>query len=87
MQIQKTKIGHISPLLYGEKSKKLILAVHGSHSSKIDDCIWILAEEAVSAFAKQFHCELTEQPDGEHWFHTAEQLAEKTALIKQRLYG
>jgi len=47
MQIQKTKLGHIPALLYGEKSEKLILAVHGSHSSKIDDCIWILAEEAV----------------------------------------
>jgi alpha-beta hydrolase superfamily lysophospholipase len=30
----------------GEKSNKIIIAVHGSHSSKIDDCIWVLAEEA-----------------------------------------
>lgn len=46
MKIQKIKIDHIPALLYGEKSETLILAVHGSHSSKIDDCIWILAEEA-----------------------------------------
>lgn len=46
MNINKIKIDHIPALLYGEKSEKLILAVHGSHSSKIDDCIWVLAEEA-----------------------------------------
>lgn len=46
MNINKIKIDQIPALLYGEKREKLILAVHGSHSSKIDDCIWILAEEA-----------------------------------------
>ena len=41
------KIGHIPAVLWGENNGSLILAVHGSRSSKIDDCIWILAEETV----------------------------------------
>ena len=46
MQIEKLKINEIPALLWNKPSDKLIVAVHGSHSSKIDDCIWILAEEA-----------------------------------------
>lgn len=46
MNIEKLRIHHIPALLYGEKSENLIVAVHGRHSSKIDDCIWVLAEEA-----------------------------------------
>ena len=30
--------------------------------------------ETVSAFAKQHHADLTVMPDGEHWFHTEEQM-------------
>ncbi|MFA0814588.1 MAG: alpha/beta hydrolase [Anaerofustis sp.] len=44
---EKLRIDGIPAVLWGEKSDRLILAVHGSHSSKIDDCIWILAEEAI----------------------------------------
>lgn len=46
MELQKIKIGAIPAILWGRESDKRLLAVHGSHSSKIDDCIWILAEEA-----------------------------------------
>ena len=46
MIVEKCKIQGIPAILWGEKSTRLIIAVHGSHSSKIDDCIWILAEEA-----------------------------------------
>jgi surfactin synthase thioesterase subunit len=35
------------PYCGGKKSEHIILAAHGSHSSKIDDCIWVLAEEAL----------------------------------------
>lgn len=45
--IEKKKIQNIPIMLWGQKSEKLIIAIHGNHSSKIDDCIWILAEEAV----------------------------------------
>lgn len=44
--VEKLKINNIPAILWGNKSTKLIIAVHGNHSSKIDDCIWILAEEA-----------------------------------------
>lgn len=46
MIVEKQRINNIPGILWGEKSNKIIIAVHGSHSSKIDDCIWILAEEA-----------------------------------------
>ena len=46
MEVEKFTIGSIPCMLYGEKSDRAILACHGSHSSKIDDCIWILAKEA-----------------------------------------
>lgn len=46
MFIEKLKINNIPAILWNNPSDKLIVAVHGSHSSKIDDCIWILAEEA-----------------------------------------
>lgn len=46
MYIQKIKINHIPALLYGEKRERLILAVHGNHSSKEDACIRLFAEEA-----------------------------------------
>lgn len=42
------KIGNIPAILWGKDSNRIIIAVHGSHSSKSDDCMVILAEEAVS---------------------------------------
>ena len=47
MNLNKIRIDGIPAILWGEPSDKMIIATHGSHSSKIDDCIWILAEEAV----------------------------------------
>ncbi len=46
MLAKKLRVNGIPAVLWGEKSDRLIIAVHGSHSSKIDDCVWILAEEA-----------------------------------------
>lgn len=48
MEIEKLHIGGIPALLWGKESRRLILAAHGSHSSKLDDCIWVLAEEAAA---------------------------------------
>lgn len=39
--------------------------------------------EAVSAFAKQHHANLTVMPGGEHWFHTKEQLQFLDCWIKK----
>lgn len=47
MTLNKIRIGGIPAILWGEPGDRMILAAHGSHSSKIDDCIWTLAEEAV----------------------------------------
>lgn len=47
MNLNKLRIDGIPALLWGEATGRIILAAHGSHSSKIDDCIWILAEEAI----------------------------------------
>lgn len=48
MQIEKLKISGIPALLWGAPSGRWIVAVHGNRSSKIDDCVWILAEEATA---------------------------------------
>ena len=37
----------IPTIIWEEPSDKIIIAAHGSHSSKIDDCMWILANEAI----------------------------------------
>lgn len=47
MELRKTKIDGIPAIVWGEASDKMILAAHGSHSSKTDDCIEVLADEAV----------------------------------------
>lgn len=47
MNIEKIKIGGIPAIVWGEPSDKMIIAAHGSHSSKLDDCIWLLAQTAV----------------------------------------
>ncbi len=47
MDLNKLKINGIPAILWGEPSDQMIIAAHGSHSSKIDDCMWVLAEEAI----------------------------------------
>ena len=48
MELNKIWIDGIPAILWGTPSDKMILAAHGSHSSKIDDCMWILAEKAIN---------------------------------------
>lgn len=48
MRAEKLRISGIPSILWGEPSQRWIIAVHGNRSSKIDDCIWILAEEAAA---------------------------------------
>ena len=47
MNLRKIRINGIPAIIWGDPSDKMIIAAHGSHSSKIDDCIWVLADEAV----------------------------------------
>ena len=47
MNLNKIRIDGIPAIVWGEPSDKMIIAVHGSHSSKIDDCMWVLADEAI----------------------------------------
>ena len=46
MDLDKIRINGIPAIIWGKPSDKMIIAAHGSHSSKIDDCIWALAEAA-----------------------------------------
>ncbi len=46
MHLDKLRIGGIPAILWGGPSDHMIIATHGSHSSKIDDCMWVLAKEA-----------------------------------------
>lgn len=47
MNLNKIRIDGIPTLIWGKPSNKIIIAAHGSHSSKIDDCMWVLADEAI----------------------------------------
>ena len=47
MQIENIKIGTIPALLWGENSAKIMIAIHGSMSSKSDLPITMLAQEVV----------------------------------------
>lgn len=46
MELEKLKIDGIPAIIWGEPSDRIIVAAHGSHSSKTDDCIRRLAHEA-----------------------------------------
>ena len=48
MKIKRIKINNIPSLIWGEKSKKVFIAVHGNMSNKEDDVIKIFAEKVVS---------------------------------------
>ncbi len=46
MKVENIKINNIPAILWGEKSSKIIITVHGDMSSKSDKVISVLAEEA-----------------------------------------
>lgn len=52
------------------------LILYGAH----DD---LTSPETISAFARRVGAELTVMPDGEHWFHTEEQLRFLDAWITE----
>ncbi len=47
MKIDKIKINNIPSIIWGEKSNKVFIAVHGNMSNKEDEVIKILAEKVV----------------------------------------
>ncbi len=48
MKTERINIGNIPSIIWGEKSNKVFIAVHGNMSNKEDEVIKILAEKAVS---------------------------------------
>lgn len=48
MKIDRLNIGNIPSIIWGEKSSKVFIAVHGNMSNKEDEVIKILAENVVS---------------------------------------
>lgn len=48
MKIKRIKINDIPSIIWGEKSNKVFIAVHGNMSNKEDEVIKILAENVVS---------------------------------------
>lgn len=48
MKIERTKINNIPSIIWGEKSNKVFIAIHGNMSNKEDEVIKILAKEVVS---------------------------------------
>ena len=88
MKIERININNIPSIIWGEKSNKVFIAVHGNMSNKEDEAIKILAEKVVlngnkdnmqeqniiKDFSDKFNCELSILENGEHYFHTEEQL-------------
>ena len=48
MQTVRMSISHIPSIIWGERSNKVFIAVHGNMSDKKDEVIKILAEKVVS---------------------------------------
>ena len=48
MKIEKIKINSIPSIIWGEKSNRVFIAIHGNMSNKEDDVIKILAEKVIS---------------------------------------
>ena len=48
MKIEKIKINNITSIIWGEKSNRVFIAIHGNMSNKEDDVIKILAEKVIS---------------------------------------
>lgn len=63
MYKQNLKINNIPAVLWGEKSKKLFIAVHGDKSNKSDTPIAILASEAVKKGYQVLSFDLPEHGD------------------------
>ena len=47
MEINRINIGNIPTVVWGEKSNKVFIAVHGNMSHKADEVIKLLAEKVV----------------------------------------
>ena len=48
LKAEKIKINVIPSMLWGEKSNKIFIAVHGNMSNKEDEVIKILAQKVIS---------------------------------------
>ena len=85
MNLSKIKIDGIPAILWGDPSDKMIIATHGSHSSKIDDCIWVLAEEAT---AKGFQVLSIDLPQhGERVYETERLMPQECVRELKTMYS
>ena len=80
MKVIELYIGSTPALLMGEKSENVFLYVHGLHGRKEEALAFaevdlFVSEEVGRVFIREYRCQVTIMPDGEHWFHTAKQLA------------
>ena len=63
MQIERIRINNIPSIIWGEKSSKVYIAVHGNMSSKDDEVIKILAENVVQKGYQLLSFDLPEHGD------------------------
>ncbi|AOR23783.1 alpha/beta hydrolase [Clostridium taeniosporum] len=63
MKKQELKIENIPAILWGDKSDKLFVVVHGNMSNKADDTIVIFAEEAIASGYQVLSFDLPEHGD------------------------
>ena len=71
MQQERILISGIKSIIFEKKSNNAFIAVHGNMSNKEDD---LQDEKLIKEFCEKFNSELTIMENGEHFFHTKEQM-------------
>ena len=66
MKVENIKISNTPAMLWGERSSKIIIAVHGDMSSKADKSIEVLAEEVTSLGYQVLSFDLPERGNRKH---------------------
>ena len=67
MKTERININNIPSIIWGEKSNKVFIAVHGNMSNKEDEVIKILAEKVVEKGYQVLSFDLPEHGERKKW--------------------